>query len=113
MIRFHEGSGSSEIELLDAAFSKAEWTKLHSVAVRLLERRGHFPASEFLSLHPFVRISAIVDARFSLIVDGETASSRVRRGGAQAPGRNVAQPSTISLKRSAARGVAGPVLGLD
>jgi len=24
MIRFHEGSGSSEIELLDAAFSKAE-----------------------------------------------------------------------------------------
>jgi hypothetical protein len=53
MIRFHEGSGSSEIELLDAAFSKAEWTKLHSVAVRLLERRGHFPASEFLSLHPF------------------------------------------------------------
>ena len=61
----------------------------------------------------YVRISAIVDARFSLIVDGETASSRTRRGGAQAPGRNVAQPSTISLKRSAARGVAGPVLGLD
>jgi hypothetical protein len=36
-----------------------------------------------------VRISAIVDARFSLIVDGETASSRVRRGGAQAPRLNV------------------------
>lgn len=60
-----------------------------------------------------VRISAIVDARFNLIVDGETASSRTCRGGAQVPGRNVAQPSTISLKRSAARGVAGPVLGLD
>ncbi len=27
-----------------------------------------------------LRISVIVDARFSLIVDGETASSRVRRG---------------------------------
>ncbi len=36
-----------------------------------------------------LRISAIVDARFSLIVDGETASSRVRRGGAQARGLNV------------------------
>ena len=36
-----------------------------------------------------VRISAIVDARFSLIVDGETASSRMCRGGAQAPGLNV------------------------
>mmetsp|Transcript_18005 Transcript_18005/g.50769 ORF Transcript_18005/g.50769 Transcript_18005/m.50769 type:complete len:254 (-) Transcript_18005:2655-3416(-) len=41
------------------------------------------------SRHVAVRISAIVDARFSLIVDGETASSRVRRGGAQAPGLNV------------------------
>ena len=47
-----------------------------------------------------LRISAIVDARFRLIVDGETASSKVRRRGAQAPGRNVAQPSTISLKRA-------------
>lgn len=53
MIRFHEGSGSSEIELLDAAFTQAEWTKLQAVAVRLLERRGHFPAGEFLSHHPF------------------------------------------------------------
>ena len=33
-----------------------------------------------------VRISAIVDARFSLIVDGETASSWTRWGSAQAPG---------------------------
>ena len=36
-----------------------------------------------------VRISAIVDARFRLIVDGETASSRARRGGVQVPGSNV------------------------
>jgi hypothetical protein len=46
-----------------------------------------------------LRISAIVDARFSLIVDGETVSSMTRRGGAQALGLNVAQSSTISLKR--------------
>jgi hypothetical protein len=58
-------------------------------------------------------ISAIVDAHFSLIVDGETASSRVRRGGAQAPDVNVAQASTISLKRFPFRVVPGPVLGLD
>ena len=60
-----------------------------------------------------LRISAIVDARFSLIVDGETASSKVRRGGAQAPGRNVSQPSTISLKRHLPRVVPQPVLGLS
>jgi hypothetical protein len=60
-----------------------------------------------------LRISAIVDAHFSLIVDGKTVSSRVRRGGAQAPGRNVAQPSTISLKRYASEGVSDPVLGLN
>ncbi len=53
MIRFHEGSGSSQIELLDASFTQAEWTRLRAVAVGLLERRGHFPASEFLSQHPF------------------------------------------------------------
>ena len=33
-----------------------------------------------------VRISVIVDAGFSLIVDGETVSRRTRRGGAQALG---------------------------
>ena len=60
-----------------------------------------------------MRISVIVDARFSLIVDGEIASSSPRRGGVQVPGRNVAQPSTISLKRPPARGVSGLVLGLD
>ena len=60
----------------------------------------------------YLRISAIVDARFSLIVDGETASSRVRRGGAQAPGVNVPRPSTISLKRCCSRVVSRTVLGL-
>ena len=55
----------------------------------------------------------LVHAHFSLIVDGETASSRARRGGAQARVVNVAQPSTISLKRSPARTVLGPVLGLS
>ena len=54
-----------------------------------------------------LRISVIVDARFSLIVDGETASSSPRRGGVQVPGRNVAQPSTISLKRPPARAYRG------
>ena len=60
-----------------------------------------------------LRISAIVDARFSLIVDGETASRRTRRGGAQALSLNVAQSSTISLKRSPVRPVWEPGLGLD
>jgi hypothetical protein len=52
-----------------------------------------------------VRISAIVDAHFSLIVDGQTALLRTRRGGAQALGLNVAQASTISLKRSCVQAV--------
>jgi hypothetical protein len=60
-----------------------------------------------------VRISAIVDACFSVIVDGETASLTTRRGGAQARVVNVAQPSTISLKRPPARGVLVPGSGFD
>lgn len=52
-----------------------------------------------------MHISAIVDGHFSLIVDDETVSRRQRRGHAQARGLNVAQPSTISLKRLSARGV--------
>ena len=62
---------------------------------------------------PMLRISAIVDARFSLIVDGETTSSRARRGGAQALRLNVAQSSTISLKRRPFKGTPRLVLGLD
>jgi hypothetical protein len=69
--------------------------------------------SSFSDLRAAVRISAIVDARFSLIVDGETASSRARRGGAQALGLNVAQSSTISLKRCPSKGTSGLVFGLD
>ena len=51
--------------------------------------------------------------RISAIVDGETTSSKVRRRGAQAPSWNVAQPSTISLKRHLPRVVPQPVLGLS
>jgi hypothetical protein len=60
-----------------------------------------------------VRISAIVDARFSLIVDDETVSSKVSRGGSQARGPSVAQPSTISLKRASSEGMCEPILGLN
>jgi hypothetical protein len=57
-----------------------------------------------------LRISAIVDGCFSLIVDGETASPGWRWGSAQALGLNVAQSSTISLKRAGVALVLGPVL---
>jgi hypothetical protein len=57
-------------------------------------------AAEELNEARLVRISAIVDGCFSLIVHGETASARMRWSGAQAPGWNVAQSSTISLKRA-------------
>ena len=60
-----------------------------------------------------MRISAIVDGCFSLIVDGETASPGWRWGSAQALGLNVAQSSTISLKRAAVGPASGPVLGSD
>ena len=59
-----------------------------------------------------LRISAIVDAHFSLIVDGETASRRTRRGGAQALGLNVSQSSTISLKPTSVEPGVGLVFGL-
>jgi hypothetical protein len=51
----------------------------------------------------------IVDARFSLIVDEKAAASRVRRSGAQALLSNVAQPSTISLKRGSFAGSSGSI----
>ena len=47
-----------------------------------------------------MRISAIVDAQFSLIVDGKSVPGRTCRGGMQVLGLNVAQSSTIRLKRS-------------
>jgi len=74
-------------------------------------RRTHSPAFKARVALAALRISAIVDARFSLIVDGETASRRTRRGGAQALGLNVVQSSTISLKSSPVRSVSGPVWG--
>ena len=60
---------------------------------------------------PKLRISAIVDGCFSLIVDGETAASKRRWGSAQALGLNVAQSSTISLKRAAVGRALGSVSG--
>jgi hypothetical protein len=57
-----------------------------------------------------LRISAIVDAHFRLIVDGKSAPSVTRRGGAQVLGRNVSQSSTISLKRAVVVPVSGLVL---
>jgi hypothetical protein len=54
-----------------------------------------------------VGISAIVDADFSVIVDGKSGLSVTRRRGAQVLGRNVSQSSTISLKLA----VVGPVSG--
>jgi hypothetical protein len=65
-----------------------------------------FESSVFArGLHSCMRISAIVDGHFSLIVDVQTALLRTRRGGAQALGLNVAQASTISLKRSCVQAV--------
>ena len=58
-----------------------------------------------------LRISVIVDGCFSLIVDGETAASKGRWGSAQALGLNVAQSSTISLKRAAVGRALGSVSG--
>ena len=53
MIRFYEGSGSKEIELLGRCFTVEDWSRLKGVAIRLLERRGHAHASEFLRAHAF------------------------------------------------------------
>jgi len=76
-------------------------------------RAATSPCRRFPTSKCNLRISVIVDARFSLIVDGETASSRMRRGGAQALRLNVAQSSTISLKRCRSKDTSGLVLGLD
>ena len=86
------------------------------VALATAAAPTYFAAHQMPSGAPLidgVRISAIVDACFRLIVDGETASSRARRGGAQAPGVIVPRASTISLKRPSTRVVRGLVLGLD
>ena len=95
LVAFEETSGPKVLERI-----VAEQDRLNAA---LLPREKFFK----------VRISAIVDARFSLIVDGQTASIRRRRGGAQAPGWNVAHASTISLKRPSPTGRAGLVLGWE
>lgn len=53
MIRFYEGSGSSEIDLLDRSMPGPEWTRLKAVAARLLRTREQTAAAEFLEKHPF------------------------------------------------------------
>jgi hypothetical protein len=74
-----------------------------SIRQGLKEAAAH-ARGEATGVKVYVRISAIADGHFSLIVDDETVSRRVRGGDAQAHGLNVAQPSTISLKRLCARG---------
>jgi hypothetical protein len=55
-----------------------------------------------------LRISAIVDACFRLIVDGENGAVGDALGKRASSGWNISQSSTISLKRA----VVGPVIGL-
>lgn len=53
MIRLYEGSGSSEIQLLEQSIPDPEWERLKSVTVRLLERRGSREAAKLLRRYPF------------------------------------------------------------
>lgn len=54
MITLYEGSGSSEVQLLDRSIPDPEWERLKSVAVSLLDRQGNSEAAELLRRHPFV-----------------------------------------------------------
>ena len=53
MIRFYEGSGSSEIDLLDRSMPPPEWSRLKAAAVKLLRARNQDGAAEFLEKHAF------------------------------------------------------------
>lgn len=53
MIRFYEGSGSSQIELLDDRFSASDWHRFKARASEFLSRSGRFPAAEFLDRWDF------------------------------------------------------------
>ena len=53
MIRFYEGSGSSEIDLLERSMPQPEWSRLKAVAVELLRARGQEQAAEFLEEQAF------------------------------------------------------------
>jgi hypothetical protein len=57
-----------------------------------------------------VRISAIVDACFRLIVDGKTDVAVAALGTRAGTGLTVAEPSTISLKRPCVVRLSGLVL---
>ena len=54
MIRFYQGSGSGEIDLLDEVFPAAEWERLKDSTIRLLELKGRTSAAELLRKYPFV-----------------------------------------------------------
>jgi len=69
---------------------------------------GVRPMPTFSGVGAVLRISAIVDACFRLIVDGKSAPSMRALGKRASSGLNVAQSSTISLKRA----VVGRVFGL-
>jgi hypothetical protein len=73
-----------------------------SVASREGANVGFAPPAQVCGLSAIgrpVRISAIVDACFRLIVDGKTRPSRTRRGGAQELRGLYDESCTISLKR--------------
>lgn len=53
MIRFYEGSGSSEIDLMERSMPQPEWSRLKAVVVKLLRARGQDRAAEFLAEHAF------------------------------------------------------------
>lgn len=53
VIRFYEGSGSSEIDLLELSMPPTEWARLKAVSVKLLQARGNAAAADFLAKHPF------------------------------------------------------------
>lgn len=54
MIRFHEGTGSSQFEVLDERFSVGDWARFKTKTCEFLSRRGLWPAAEFLDQHDLV-----------------------------------------------------------
>jgi hypothetical protein len=53
VLRFYEGSGSKEIDLLDVSFPPENWERLKRFAIRLLEERGTQQAADLLRTVPF------------------------------------------------------------
>lgn len=54
MIRFYEGSGSSEIQLLDDRFPASDWQRFKAKASEFLSRQGKSSAAEFLDRRDFM-----------------------------------------------------------